>query len=77
MDFWRSEPYMKFFEFLDKKGGFYYEVCGHQSHGAIMDLTFIQRWGDAPVHSIGAALFARKDQLHFFDDIGTTHTSPP
>ena len=34
-----------------------------------------QRWGDAPVHSIGAALFARKDQIHFFDDIGYQH--PP
>lgn len=32
-----------------------------------------QRWGDAPVHSIGAALFARKDQLHFFNDIGYRH----
>lgn len=27
MDFWRSEAYMKYFEFLDSKGGFYYEVC--------------------------------------------------
>ena len=26
MDFWRSEAYMAFFEFLDSKGGFYYEV---------------------------------------------------
>ena len=26
MDFWRSEAYSKFFEFLEKKGGFYYEV---------------------------------------------------
>lgn len=26
MDFWRSEAYAKFFEFLDSKGGFYYEV---------------------------------------------------
>ncbi|KAF7359002.1 Glycosyltransferase family 15 protein [Mycena sanguinolenta] len=26
MDFWRSEVYTKFFEFLDKTGGFYYEV---------------------------------------------------
>ena len=26
LDFWRSEAYMKFFTFLDKKGGFYYEV---------------------------------------------------
>jgi len=56
LDFWRGEPYMKFFDFLDKKGGFYYE-----------------RWGDAPVHSIGASLFARKDQIHFFDDIGYRH----
>ncbi|KAF8312021.1 glycosyltransferase family 15 protein [Clavulina sp. PMI_390] len=56
LNFWRGEAYMKFFEFLDKKGGFYYE-----------------RWGDAPVHSIGAALFAHKDQIHFFEDIGYRH----
>lgn len=53
MDFWRSEAYTKFFEYLENTGGFYYE-----------------RWGDAPVHSIAAALFTRKDQLHFFKDIG-------
>ncbi|KAI5899494.1 glycosyltransferase family 15 protein [Schizophyllum commune H4-8] len=56
LDLWRSEAYMKFFEHLDKKGGFYYE-----------------RWGDAPVHSIGAALFAKKEQIHFFNDIGYRH----
>ncbi|KIY70889.1 glycosyltransferase family 15 protein [Cylindrobasidium torrendii FP15055 ss-10] len=56
LDLWRGESYTKFFDFLDKKGGFYYE-----------------RWGDAPVHSIGAALFARKDQIHFFNDIGYRH----
>ncbi|KAH8833878.1 glycosyltransferase family 15 protein [Flagelloscypha sp. PMI_526] len=56
LDFWRGEAYSKYFDFLDHKGGFYYE-----------------RWGDAPVHSIGVALFARKDQLHFFEDIGYRH----
>jgi hypothetical protein len=56
LDFWRGEAYMKFFEFLDSKGGFYYE-----------------RWGDAPVHSIGAALFAKKEQIHFFNDIGALY----
>ncbi|CAL1704404.1 unnamed protein product [Somion occarium] len=56
LDLWRSDAYMKFFEHLDKKGGFYYE-----------------RWGDAPVHSIGAALFAKKEQIHFFNDIGYKH----
>ncbi|CAK5277300.1 unnamed protein product [Mycena citricolor] len=57
LDLWRGEAYTKFFDFLDSRGGFYYE-----------------RWGDAPVHSIGAALFARKDQIHFFDDIGELET---
>ncbi|KAK7054875.1 hypothetical protein VNI00_003338 [Paramarasmius palmivorus] len=56
MDFWRGEAYQAFFDFLESKGGFYYE-----------------RWGDAPVHSIAAALFARRDQIHFFRDIGYRH----
>lgn len=56
LDFWRGEAYTKFFDFLDEKGGFYYE-----------------RWGDAPVHSIGASLFAKKEQIHFFNDIGYRH----
>lgn len=34
---------------------------------------YYERWGDAPVHSIAAALFTRKDQLHFFKDIGYKH----
>jgi len=34
---------------------------------------YYERWGDAPVHSIAASLFARKDQVHFFQDIGYRH----
>jgi hypothetical protein len=34
-----------------------------------------QRWGDAPVHSIGASLFADADRIHMFRDIGYEH--PP
>jgi len=56
MEFWRGEAYSEYFDYLDKKGGFYYE-----------------RWGDAPVHSIAASLFLRKDQIHFFDEIGYEH----
>ena len=26
MDFWRGEAYSAFFEYLDSRGGFYYEV---------------------------------------------------
>ena len=46
------------------------KLC-HQS--VIWFLILFQRWGDAPVHSIAAALFARKDQIHFFNDIGYRH----
>lgn len=34
---------------------------------------YYERWGDAPVHSIAAALFASRDQIQFFDDIGYEH----
>lgn len=33
------------------------------------------RWGDAPVHSIAAALLLHKEEFHFFNDIGYRHTS--
>ncbi|CAK9438184.1 uncharacterized protein LODBEIA_P24610 [Lodderomyces beijingensis] len=32
-----------------------------------------ERWGDAPVHSIGLSLLADKHQIHHFDDIGYYH----
>ncbi|CAI2183350.1 19932_t:CDS:2, partial [Funneliformis geosporum] len=56
LNFLRSEAYMKYFDFLDKKGGFFYE-----------------RWGDAPVHSIAAALLLKRHQIHFFNEIGYKH----
>ncbi|KAJ7752429.1 glycosyltransferase family 15 protein [Mycena maculata] len=34
---------------------------------------YYERWGDAPVHSIAAGLFASKDQLQFFEEIGYEH----
>ncbi|KAF5362624.1 hypothetical protein D9758_009624 [Tetrapyrgos nigripes] len=34
---------------------------------------YYERWGDAPVHSIAAGLFLRKDQIHFFENIGYQH----
>ncbi|GAA6034226.1 hypothetical protein JCM8097_003792 [Rhodosporidiobolus ruineniae] len=34
---------------------------------------FYERWGDAPVHSIAAALFLKPEEFHFFTDIGYFH----
>ncbi|KAK9354279.1 glycolipid 2-alpha-mannosyltransferase-domain-containing protein [Lipomyces doorenjongii] len=56
MNFFRSDAYDKYFEYLDHAGGFFYE-----------------RWGDAPVHSIGLGLFLDKSKIHWFKDIGYLH----
>ncbi|SCZ90611.1 BZ3500_MvSof-1268-A1-R1_Chr9g10897 [Microbotryum saponariae] len=34
---------------------------------------FYERWGDAPVHSIAAALFLNQTEVHWFKDIGYRH----
>ncbi|OMJ22344.1 Glycolipid 2-alpha-mannosyltransferase 1 [Smittium culicis] len=34
---------------------------------------FYERWGDAPVHSIAAAMFLAPQQIHWFEDIGYKH----
>ncbi|ODV81522.1 glycosyltransferase family 15 protein [Suhomyces tanzawaensis NRRL Y-17324] len=56
LNFWRSQAYREYFEYLDRAGGFFYE-----------------RWGDAPVHSIAAALFLPRDKIHYFEDVGYNH----
>jgi alpha 1,2-mannosyltransferase len=35
---------------------------------------FYERWGDASVHSIAAALMLKKGEIHYFDDIGYYHS---
>ncbi|POY70300.1 hypothetical protein BMF94_6699 [Rhodotorula taiwanensis] len=56
LDFFRGEAYSRYFDHLDRAGGFSYE-----------------RWGDAPIHSIAAALFMKRDQVHWFHDLGYRH----
>ncbi|KAE9389454.1 glycosyl transferase [Gymnopus androsaceus JB14] len=66
-------------EFLSSDGGKTYNMCHFWSNFEIADMDFWRseayqnRWGDAPVHSIAAALFLPKDKLHFFRDIGYRH----
>ncbi|KAJ7632634.1 glycosyltransferase family 15 protein [Roridomyces roridus] len=73
-------------DFLSNDGGEQYNMC-HSiwTFGAAKPIQnslnfwtakggwYYERWGDAPVHSIAASLFARKDQTHFFRDIGYKH----
>ncbi|KAF6747525.1 alpha-1,2-mannosyltransferase [Ephemerocybe angulata] len=34
---------------------------------------YYERWGDAPVHSIAAAILLPREKIHFFDEIGYEH----
>ncbi|KAF9390520.1 alpha 1,2-mannosyltransferase 2.4.1 [Podila verticillata] len=34
---------------------------------------FYERWGDAPIHSIAAALLLQRKDIHFFNEIGYRH----
>lgn len=34
---------------------------------------YYERWGDAPIHSIGVSLFADKNRIHWFRDVGYYH----
>jgi alpha 1,2-mannosyltransferase len=34
---------------------------------------YYERWGDAPVHSLAAALLLKKNEVHYFHDIGYFH----
>lgn len=56
LNFFRSDAYNTYFNYLDQAGGFFYE-----------------RWGDAPVHSIGLNLLMDKNRIHHFEDIGYYH----
>jgi len=77
MNLWRGEAYSAFFDYLDRSGGFYYEVrlSPLLFNANRFQLRFVcgQRWGDAPVHTIAAALLADKDEVHFFEEIGYEH----
>jgi alpha 1,2-mannosyltransferase len=73
MDFWRGDAYTAFFDFLENKGGFYYEVKTISPTLSLSHALVAKRWGDAPVHSIAAALFLPKDKIHFFNEIGYEH----
>lgn len=35
---------------------------------------YYERWGDAPVHSLGVGLLLDKKEIHHFEDIGYSHT---
>lgn len=36
---------------------------------------FMERWGDAPIHSLALGLFANQSEIHYFRDIGYRHST--
>ncbi|KAJ2807578.1 hypothetical protein H4R20_001233 [Coemansia guatemalensis] len=63
------------FEIVDLS---FYRSTQYQAYFDYLDRSggfFYERWGDAPVHSIAAALFLNATQIYYFDDIGYFHPS--
>ncbi|KAJ2674670.1 hypothetical protein IWW42_001516 [Coemansia sp. RSA 1085] len=61
------------FEIVDLS---FYRSEAYESYFQQLDRAggfFYERWGDAPVHSMAAAILLRKEQLHWFEDIGYHH----
>ena len=58
------------FEFLRSK-----EYQAYFEHLDQANGFFLERWGDAPVHSLAAAMFLNTSQVHHFEDIGYRHNS--
>ena len=52
------------------RGGAYTDYFNHLDRSGGF---FYERWGDAPVHTIGLGLFEDKSKLHWFKDIGYQH----
>ncbi|OZJ06403.1 hypothetical protein BZG36_00668 [Bifiguratus adelaidae] len=48
---------------------------GKLSHAAATNPKPDIRWGDAPIHSIWAALTLKPEEFHFFNDFGYRHSS--
>ncbi|KAL9091049.1 MAG: hypothetical protein Q9165_004976 [Trypethelium subeluteriae] len=56
----------------------FFRSASYRAYFAALDATagfYYERWGDAPVHSLAAALFLAPAQLHWFEDLGYRH--PP
>ncbi|KAJ1804969.1 alpha-1,2-mannosyltransferase ktr1, partial [Coemansia sp. RSA 2599] len=54
----------------------FYRSEAYQSYFDHLDRAggfFYERWGDAPVHSMAAAILLKKEQIHWFEDIGYHH----
>ncbi|KAG0224243.1 alpha 1,2-mannosyltransferase 2.4.1 [Actinomortierella wolfii] len=61
------------FEIVDTS---FFKSQAYQDYFELLDATggfFYERWGDAPVHSIAAALMLNRREIHFFNDIGYRH----
>ncbi|KAJ2745371.1 hypothetical protein GGI20_002216 [Coemansia sp. BCRC 34301] len=61
------------FEIVDLS---FYRSAAYESYFQHLDRAggfFYERWGDAPVHSLAASILLRKEQIHWFEDVGYRH----
>lgn len=77
MDFFRTRAYQDYFDYLDKKGGFYFERVSLSStitySSKCIGYLTTSQWGDAAVHSLAVAMLVDPRKVHHFEDFGYRH----
>ncbi|KAG7123345.1 Glycolipid 2-alpha-mannosyltransferase 2 like protein [Verticillium longisporum] len=72
-DVWSGCHYWSNFEIGDMN---FFRGRRYQDYFQAMDEAggfFFERWGDAPIHSLGVAMLLEPSQVHHFEDIGYRH----
>ena len=72
-DQWNWCHYWSNFEIADME---WFRSREYREFFDMLDLAggiYYERWGDAPIHSLAAALLLRPEQTHKFSDFGYTH----
>jgi mannosyltransferase len=72
-DLWNACHFWSNFEIADME---FFRSSQYRDMFQMLDKDggfYYERWGDAPVHSLAAALLLRPDQVHHFADFGYQH----
>ncbi|CAG8671356.1 3417_t:CDS:2, partial [Ambispora leptoticha] len=72
LNFWRSERYLKFFDYLDKKGGFFYERWGDAPVHSIALAMFLER---SEIHFFNDIAYKHNPFQHCPEDLERYHYS--
>ena len=78
MEFWRSPAYQAFFDYLESKGGFYYEVIivPHLPTSICFSNTTLLSDGETHPYTVSPPPYSQKPNKFIYSKISDTDTIP-